>query len=163
MNAQNQTNLDIDNLLDGTLDDLADMPEFKPFPVGAHKVTIVSWTQKSFDDKKDASKKNVAMELKIKAIETVETANGSDEVCSPGQEENLSFFLVHHSSPQAMEMGQGQFKEVMKSLAAHFGAKSNRELIADSTGAEVLVTTSLRKDKSTPPKFYTKLDKLMVI
>ena len=161
MNAQTEFN--IDTLLDGTLDDLADMPEFKPFPPGAHKVTIVSWTQKSLDDKKDASKKNVMMEMKIKAIETVESATGSDEVASPGQEENLSFFLVHHSSPQAMELGQGQFKEIMKALAANFGAKSNRELMADSTGAEVLVTTGLRKDKSTPPKFYTRLDKLMVI
>lgn len=156
-------NYDIDSLLDGTLDDLADVPEFKPFPVGAHRVTIVSWTQKTMDDKKDSSKKNVMMEMKLKAIETVETAAGSDEVCSPGQEENLSFFLVHHSSPQAMEIGQGSFKEIMKALAANFGAKSNRELIADSTGAEVLITTSLRKDKSTPPKFYTRLDKLVVI
>ena len=156
-------NYDIDSLLDGTLDDLADVPEFKPFPVGAHRVTIVSWTQKTMDDKKDSSKKNVMMEMKLKAIETVETAAGSDEVCSPGQEENLSFFLVHHSSPQAMEIGQGSFKEIMKALAANFGGKSNRELIADSTGAEVLITTSLRKDKSTPPKFYTRLDKLVVI
>lgn len=156
-------NYDIDSLLDGTLDDLADVPEFKPFPVGAHRVTIVSWTQKTMDDKKDSSKKNVMMEMKLKAIETVETAAGSDEVCSPGQEENLSFFLVHHSSPQAMEIGQGSFKEIMKALATNFGAKSNRELIADSTGAEVLITTSLRKDKSTPPKFYTRLDKLVVI
>ena len=35
-------NLDIDNLLDGTLDDLADAPEFKPFPLGAHKI-VMKW------------------------------------------------------------------------------------------------------------------------
>lgn len=163
MNTQTDMNLDIDSLLDGTLDDLLDAPEFKPFPPGAHQVTIVSWEQKAMDDKKDSSKKNVMVVMKIKAIQTVETPAGSEEVCSPGQEENLSFFLVHHSSPQAMEIGQGAFKEIMKSLAGHFGAKSNRELMVDSTGAEVLITTSLRKDKSTPPKFYTRLEKLAVV
>ncbi len=155
-------NLDIDALLDGTLDDLADAPEFKPYPVGAHKV-VIKWENKQLDDKKMAGKKNTLVTLKMQAIETVETAAGSDEVCSPGQEENIGFFLVHHSSPKAMEIGQGAFKEIMKSLAAHYGAKSNRELMADSEGAEVLVTTGLRKDKNDAAKKYTTLEKLMVI
>lgn len=155
-------NLDIDSLLDGTLDDLADAPEFKPYPIGAHKV-IINWETKQLDDKKLSGKKNTIVTLKMKAVETVETAAGSDEVCSPGQEENIGFFLVHHSSPKAMEIGQGGFKEIMKSLAAHYGAKSNRDLMADSQGAEVLVTTGLRKDKQDANKKYTTLEKLMVI
>jgi len=155
-------NLDIDSLLDGTLDDLADAPEFKPYPLGVHKV-VINWETKQLDDNKDKSKKNTIVTLKMKALETIETPAGSEEVCSPGQEENIGFFLVHHSSPKAMEIGQGAFKEVMKSLAAHYGAKSNRELMAESAGAEVLVTTGLRKDKTDASKKYTKLEKLMVI
>ena len=38
MNANTQVS--IDSILDSTLDDLADMPEFKPFPAGAHKCTF---------------------------------------------------------------------------------------------------------------------------
>lgn len=155
-------NLDIDSLLDGTLDDLADAPEFKPYPLGVHKV-VINWETKQLDDNKDKSKKNTIVTLKMKALETIETPAGSEEVCSPGQEENIGFFLVHHSSPKAMENGQGAFKEIMKSLAAHYGAKSNRELMAESAGAEVLVTTGLRKDKTDASKKYTKLEKLMVI
>ena len=155
-------NLDIDSLLDGTLDDLADAPEFKPYPLGVHKV-VINWETKQLDDNKDKSKKNTIVTLKMKALETIETPAGSEEVCSPGQEENIGFFLVHHSSPKAMEIGQGAFKEVMKSLAAHYGPKSNRELMAESAGAEVLVTTGLRKDKTDASKKYTKLEKLMVI
>jgi len=49
----------------------------------------------------------------------------------------------------------------MKSLAEHFGAKSNRELIADANGAEVLVTTSLRKNKD-KTKEYTDIVNLVV-
>lgn len=155
-------NLDIDSLLDGTLDDLADAPEFKPYPLGVHKV-VINWETKQLDDNKDKSKKNTIVTLKMKALETIETPAGSEEVCSPGQEENIGFFLVHHSSPKAMENSQGAFKEIMKSLAAHYGAKSNRELMAESAGAEVLVTTGLRKDKTDASKKYTKLEKLMVI
>ena len=155
-------NLDIDNLLDGTLDDLADAPEFKPFPIGAHKI-VMKWETKQMDDKKLQGKKNTIVTLKMKALETIETPAGSEEVCSPGQEENIGFFLVHHSSPKAMEIGQGAFKEIMKSLAAHYGAKSNRELMADSEGAEALVTTGHRKDKTDASKKYTTLEKLMIV
>ena len=160
-------NLDIDSLLDGTLDDLADAPEFKPFPLGAHKI-VMKWETKQLDDKTAKGpdgkpKKNTMVSLKMKALETVETPAGSEEVCSPGQEENIGFFLVHHSSPKAMEIGQGAFKEIMKSLAGHYGAKSNRELMADSEGAEALVTTGHRKDKADASKKYTTLEKLMII
>ena len=155
-------NLDIDNLLDGTLDDLADAPEFKPFPIGAHKI-VMKWETKQMDDKKLQGKKNTIVILKMKALETIETPAGSEEVCSPGQEENIGFFLVHHSSPKAMEIGQGAFKEIMKSLAAHYGAKSNRELMADSEGAEALVTTGHRKDKTDTSKKSTTLEKLMIV
>ena len=155
-------NLDIDSLLDGTLDDLADAPEFKPFPIGAHRI-VMKWETKQLDDKQQSGKKNTLVSLKMKALETVETPAGSDEVCSPGQEENIGFFLVHHSSPKAMEIGQGAFKEVMKSLAAHYGAKSNRELMAESEGAEALVTTGHRKDKNDKDKKYTTLEKLLIV
>lgn len=155
-------NLDIDSLLDGTLDDLADAPEFKPFPIGAHKI-VMRWETKQLDDKKAEGKKNTMVSLKMKALETIETPAGSDEVCSPGQEENIGFFLVHHSSPKAMEIGQGAFKEIMKSLAGHYGAKSNRELMADSEGAEALVTTGHRTDKTDKTKKYTTLEKLMIV
>jgi hypothetical protein len=62
-----------------------------------------------------------------------------------------------------MEIGQGAFKEIMKSLAAHYGAKSNRELMADSEGAEALVTTGLRTDKTDKTKKRTTLEKLMIV
>ena len=155
-------NLDIDSLLDGTLDDLADAPEFKPFPLGVHKI-IMNWETKQLDDKKESGKKNTLVTLKMKAMETIETPAGSEEVCSPGQEENIGFFLVHHSSPKATEIGQGAFKEIMKSLAGHYGAKSNRELMAESAGAEALVTTGHRTDKQDKSKKYTTLEKLMII
>lgn len=157
-------NYDLDSLLDGTLEELADMPEWKDFPDGVHTATIIGWELKKFDDKKDKSKSNMMMELRLRAQATVETASGSEEVCSPGQESSYSFFLVHHSSPKAMEVGQGQFKDIMKAFAASWGVKSNRELMEISTGSEVLITTGSRMDKSqTPPRKRSQLVSLSVV
>lgn len=149
-------NMDIDSLLDGTLDDLADLPEFKPFPPGAHRCTV------SLELKEIGDKKNKAIEVALTAIETVETPAGSDEVVSPGQSDKVLYFLTH-DNPKVAEIGQGQFKEMMKSFAEHFGAKSNRELMADAKGAEVLVATSLRTDKNDKTKKYLKIDSLKVV
>ena len=109
--------LNIDSLLDGTLDDLADVPEFKPYPAGAHKVRITI-TQKEIN-------KHPTFEVSMKAIETLELANPTqDQPLQPGAEASVAYFMDS-------ELGQGQFKELLKVATGHFGAKSNRELIQD--------------------------------
>ena len=144
-------NMDIDSLLDGTLDDLADLPEFKPFNPGVHKCVL----------KMEVKKVNEfqAVEVGLKLQETIEVPSGGEPMV-PGAETNVLYFLTH-STPKVAELGQGKFKELMKSLAEHFGVKSNRELIADANGAEVLVTTSLRKNKD-KTKEYTDIVNLVV-
>jgi len=150
---------DIDTLLDGTLDDLADVPEFKPFPVGTHKCSI-KWEIKEVN-------KNKTPIMHIKAIETVELSEPESETNQPvknGDTTNVMYsFKKKDGEPN--ELGQGQFKEIMKSLAAHYGAKSNRELMDESTGAEVLITTKVRtnsQDKN-DIKRYTDVVAMQVI
>lgn len=146
-------NLNIDSLLDGTLDDLADMPEFKPFPVGTHKVTLKMEVKKINDDH--------AVEVGLTAIETIEQPAGATEPpLQPGDSTNVLYFLTN-KNPKVAELGQGQFKELMKALAEHFGAKPNRELIADANGAEVLVVTGRRMNKD-KTKSYTTIEGLTV-
>ncbi len=147
---------DIDSLLDGTLDDLADMPEFKPFPVGTHRCTI------EFELKKVGE--NLTPIMNIKAIETVELSNTEDTPVAVGDSTNVMYsFKKKDGTPN--EIGQGQFKEIMKSLAATYGAKSNRELMEEAKGAEVLLTTKIREDKRDPNdvKRYTDVVALQVI
>ena len=134
----------IDNLLDGTLDDLADMPEFKPFTPGIHLCTL-NIEQKVINN-------FPAFELSLKVKETQEVAPGAEPM-APGSETSTAYFMKH-SNPKVAEMGQGQFKEILAKAAAHFGAKSNRELIADINGSEALVVTDLRPNKD-KTKTYT--------
>lgn len=157
------TELDpMDALLDGTLDDLADIPEFRQYPVGAHKVKM-SWIlnhtiPNAFNKKGDESsglKKFV--QLKCVAIETVEMPAGStDAPLEPGAPFQQNFDLTN-------EWAQGAFKVIMTSLSQHYGAKSNRDLIKDSEGAEVVITIKHRKDKNDKEKFYAQIDNLMVV
>ena len=132
-----QDNFDIDAMLDGTLDDLADLPEFKPYPAGTHAVilTIVDKTAE-----KDRVNKHPGFEVKMKAVETLELANSDDTPLAAGAETSVLYLLDN-------PIGQGSFKKLLASAAEHFGAKSNRELIADLNGATVAVVTRQRQNK----------------
>jgi hypothetical protein len=145
-------NFDINSLLDGTLDDLKDLPEFKPFPAGTHRVTV------KLVDKtapKDQINKHPGFELKMKLIETIELAGGSDTTLEVGAETGVLYLLDN-------EIGQGAFKNILKSAASHFGAKSNRELIADLQNTECLVVTKTRQNKD-KTQTYTDIVELQVV
>lgn len=160
---QTSDNLDpMDALLDGTLDDLADIPEFRLYPVGAHKVKM-GWKlgvtiPNAFNKKGDESsglKKFV--QFHCAALETVELPSGSTETpLEPGSTYQENFDLTN-------EWAQGAFKNIMKALAQHYGPKSNRELMAESEGAEVVITIKHTKPKKEDDKVYAKIDNLMVV
>lgn len=145
-------NTNIDSLLDGTLDDLADMPEFRPFPPGMHICSLKMEVKEVQTFK--------AVEVTLTAISTEELANAGDTPLNPGDSCNILYFLTH-SNPKVAELGQGQFKNLMKPLAVHFGAKSNRELMAEANGAQVAVVTSLRQNKE-KTKTYTEIVEMQV-
>lgn len=141
------SDFNIDALLDGTLDDLADAPEFKPFPAGTHKVTI------TISQKKIGT--HPAFEVAMKAIETIELANSDDAPLASGSSTSVAYMMDN-------ELGQGNFKKILASLANHYGAKSNRELIADAQNAEVAVVTKVRMNKD-KTQSYTDIVELQVI
>lgn len=157
----------MDALLDGTLDDLADIPEFRQYPVGAHKI-LMTWNLEYtipnvFNEKdKESSGLKRFVALEGKALETVELPAGStDTPLEAGTAFRQTFDLTN-------EYAQGAFKAIMKSLAQHYGAKSNRELIQESQGAEVVIAIKHRKDKKKKNDdgsavVYAYIDNLMVV
>lgn len=138
-----ETTFDMDALLDGTLDDLADMPEFKPFTPGIHKCKVTM--------KVKEIEKFPVIEVGLKVIETIEVSPGVEPML-PGAETSCAFFMKH-SNPLVAEMGQGKVKILFTALASHFGQKSNRDLMADANGAEMLVVTGQRENKDKTKKF----------
>lgn len=151
MNTQANTKLqdsEIDALLDGTLDDLPDLPEFQPYVPGAHHVRL-NWELKEVNKHKTA-------ELKLTLIETKENADPETPVMNPGTETGILFMLDN-------EFGLGKFKKVMTALSEHFGKKSNRQLMEDSNNGEALIITKLRENKKNPGNFYTDIVELQMV
>ena len=158
MNATNQTidTSDIDSLLDGTLDDLKDIPEFKPFPVGAHLCTI-NWVTKKVNER-------TAIELNLVAIATQELTNVSDTPLEAGAGTSVMFSL-YKKDGSANDLAQGQWKALLTVLAQHLGTKTNRETMEASNGLECVVFTGIRADKRNPSdiKNYTTVENIAVV
>lgn len=155
MNASNKQ-VDLDSLLDSTLDDLADMPEFKPFPAGAHRATIHMEVKLVNDIP--------SLDIKLTGIETVELANPEDTPLKEGDSTNQLIMLKKKDGTKN-EFSEGKMKELLKPLASQFGTATNRETIEASNGAEVLVVTKLRKDDRNKDdiKYYTEIVSWQVV
>lgn len=142
-----ETEFNVDALLDGTLDDLADLPAFEPYRAGTHVVQINIEGPIKVNN-------HPSFKLKMKLIETKELADSNETAQAPGTEAEVLF-------PMDNEYGQGGFKKVLAGLNETFQKKSNREIIEAAQGAECLVITTVRgnKDKTA---FYTAIKEIAV-
>ena len=137
---------DIDSLLDSSIDDLADLPEFAVFPNGTHNV-IINWESKEVN-------KHPCLELKMKLVETKEMADSTAVPLEPGAESSVLYMLDN-------EFGQGKMKAIMKALGESLGTNSIRETMEASQGMTVDVVCKVRqnKDKS---QTYTDVTKVLL-
>lgn len=145
---QNENSPELDALLDATLDDLADMPEFLKYPAGAHKVIIIGFTQKVVN-------KHPSFELGMKLVETLELADPTDAPVAPGTETAVLYMMDN-------EIGQGSFKDVIKPIGAALGTGSMREILEGAKGMEVVVVTKIQPKKDDPEVKYMKIVSLAV-
>jgi CRISPR/Cas system CSM-associated protein Csm2 small subunit len=148
-NNELNPNATLDDLLDGTLDDLNDTPTFEPFRIGAHKVKI-SWEITSAD--KDNHKIPV-IKLNATLIEHMELTNPEDKAQEAGSKTNVSFWLkkVDEGKLVRNDQGEGQWKDILASLRTGLNlpdTTTNREVMAATEGMEVMLVTDIRKVKS---------------
>lgn len=140
---QNTDIISMDDLLDGTLDDLKDMPAFKVYPAGAHKVKL-QWEMKKIGEQNAPS-------VKFCYVELAELNDPTAEVPEAGDECEVAF-LFKNKDGTRNEYAEGGFKSIitaLKSLAAE-GA-TPRQIMEASNGVEVLALTDVRlKDKKDP-------------
>jgi hypothetical protein len=135
------------DLLDANLDDLEDLPEFKPFQPGAHKV-VASFEEKTINDQQ-------AVELSFKLIETLELSDPQAEVDAPGMECSMAFFLEN-------EFARGNLKKCALPFGAALGLGTIREIVEGVKEVECLILTTLRKDKNDPDRFYLNVKEIQV-
>lgn len=136
-NANNMQDETID-MLDETLDDLADLPETKPFPAGVHVVNLKI---------RKNPKKPGQYVTELIHQEVMELANPDDAHPKPGDKSTL-FISTKKKDGSANEYGQGQLKMILKPLATMLGTNVISEILEQAKdGVQAVVVVSVRKDK----------------
>lgn len=139
---------ELDNLLDATLDDLADLPSFKPFPIGAHKV-LATFGTKEINGKS-------AITLDFKYVEVVELANPQDEEPKAGDSANTMFMIDN-------EFGLGNFKMCATYFAEYVGSTNLRAIVEGVEEVECILVSGLRQDKNDKDKFYLVVKEIGIV
>ena len=139
---------DLDTLLDATLDDLEDLPEYKTFPPGAHKV-LATMESKEINNKP-------AIELSFKYMEVMELVDTDGVAPVAGDESSTLFFLDN-------EYGRGNLKAALQSFQEFTGGSTNREIVEGVKDVECVILTSYGKNKNDPDKPYLNVKEIQVL
>ena len=141
------------DLLDSSVEDLAELEGFAPIPAGTHRLAI-GWETKDINGKPSVI-------LKLEVLETLEMANTNEEPPAAGKKSDVAFMLLKDDG-EANTMGQGQLRAVIESLVESFGGDTTRETMEASEGAEVIATLKIRANKNDPDQKFNNIVTLAV-
>lgn len=145
---------DLDALLAGTIDDLADMPEFKNYPNGAHKV--------KFDWEMKVVNKKPSIELKFVYIEPIELADATATPPKAGDEASV-LCMMKNNDGSVNEFSQGTVKLVVAALVTHFPGANNGAILNAAKGAEIVIITELKENKQNPGNWNMRLKQAAIM
>jgi hypothetical protein len=148
MNAPVTNARSLDDILDGSVEDLVDLKEFKPLPIGEYIVI--------FDYERSADPAGIRFLLKVK--EVIELANPEEAATlEPDAKESILFsFFTKEGDDNSF--GQGRLKQIVNEVFLPvFGGDTIAQTLDASKGAEVRVVLKHRKDKNDPDKFYPEI------
>lgn len=133
-----------DVILDETLDDLADLPEFKPYPNGAHVAELV------LDIVPAKPGKPQAYKAAFKYVQAAELENPTDVAPNPGDQFTI-FLHTKKKDGTPNEIGQGQLKILAGPIGEKLGLRSVKEICeATKSGIQVMIVTKTRKQDGYP-------------
>jgi len=159
MNETALDSMNMNDLLDSTLDDLEDLPEFKVFNPGAHKVLATFSTKELEVNSKtnpQVKVKKQVVELKLKLIETLELKDPQATLDEPGTECSTIFMLDN-------QFGRGNLKKCAAPFAESFNFSSIREVVEGVKDVESLVLTGIRRDKKDEDIKYLIIKEVQVV
>lgn len=139
----------LSSLLDGTLDDIEDLPGFIQLPTGAYKVKLAE----GFRTKEISGKP--AIDCPMTVVEIIELGNPEQapEV-KVGDVATLAWMMDN-------ETGKGFFKEAIKPVYAFLNAKSYNEAMQNSKGLDVIIVVTRVHNKEKQRDFM-QLKKLTI-
>lgn len=136
------TDQTMDNLLDETLDDLADLPSIAPFPAGAHRAKMFVLRKMQ-----DNQPRPGAYVVKFEHQAVLELANATDAPPKEGDVAMLNIFTKKKDGTRN-EIGEGQFKQILAPIAERLQIRQIGPLLdAIKDGVEVGIVTGTKKQK----------------
>lgn len=140
---------DIQNdLLNSSIDDLADLPGFETPPPGSY-ILKVNMDVKKINDKD-------AVDASFEVVETVELKNSDDKPVIPGTKFSTAFMLDN-------EFGVGNLKKFLKPFSEHTGIKAVGALVAEIKDYSIACLVKNRKDKNDPDRVYGSVDNISIL
>lgn len=138
---------DIMNLLDSSISDLADTPEYKPFPPGAHRCKF------DFIGKLVGEQKLPMILISLKLVETIELNSPEvDTAPAPGTETEVMYNMAN-------EYAQGELKALAASFCRQQGLDPKTASLSTAfeayKGGELVFITKTRSNKKDKTKSYT--------
>lgn len=125
------------DLLDASVEELAELESFEAFPAGTYRVRI-NWEKKEINAKP-------AVELKYTCLEVIEPADINAEPIAEGKSSGIAFYLYKNDGT-VNSVGQGQLRKVIETLRESFGGETTSEVMDNSEGAEVVITFTVKAD-----------------
>jgi hypothetical protein len=126
-------------LLDETLDDLADLPEQALWPAGAYAATF------RFSALKD---KVGAYVINLDMQQVIELSNPTSEEPAEG-DQTAQFIYTRKKDGTANPFGQGQLKKILSPIASAMGTNKIADIIEETkNGVDVIVVVKVQKSKN---------------
>ena len=138
----------MNDLLDATLDDLEDLPEYKSFPAGAYTISV------TLEEKEVNGHQSI--EMVMTCVEASELADATETPPKQGDTSSVLFMMDN-------EFGRGKLKAAATPLAAGLGTSTIRELIEQCKDVECVAVLGVRKDKNDASKLYQNIVELQVV
>jgi len=134
-----QAAADMLDLLDKSIDDLADLPEFKVPATGVYKLHVTA-TTKAINDKPAVATSFTVREV----VELEDSSIPEEERAKAGDKFDMPFILKDKDGADS-EVAWGRLKEFLKPFEAHFGEKNLKVLITGPLAQGVDITAKVVK------------------
>lgn len=138
--AENKA-IPIEDLMDASIDAIADLPAFVVPPIGFYKLGL-SLERKAVNDKP-------CVQANFVVLETKELKNASDVPVEVGTKFNSLYMMDN-------QFGQGAFKALVAPLAGGLGLQGAKvsEVIQKVQNVQITATLKHRKDKEDKERVY---------
>lgn len=150
LSAEEKAKLDaMSSLLDGTLDDIEDLPGFIQLPTGAYKVKLAEGFRHKIINAKPG------IDLPMTVVEVIELGNPEQAVeVKVGDVATLAWMMDN-------ETGKGFFKEAIRPIYTFLNAKSYNEAMTNAKGLEIIIVVARVHNKEKQRDFM-QLKKLTI-